>query len=54
MYIRQFPKKVQDIIRHRLENEGLDWEDVEMAMDSKIADIEETIYVEDIKAEFGL
>ena len=43
MYIIQLPQVEQDEIRRTLESLGLDKDEIEIAMNSKVTDLEEVI-----------
>ena len=49
-YVAQLSEAQQGIIRKRLENAGLDAEDVERGMDSRLCDLQDTIRIDDIEA----
>ena len=46
IFICQLPQATQDAIRRELVNAGLSFEDIEIAMDSRICDLSDTITIE--------
>ncbi|MCA1064841.1 hypothetical protein QTG56_24855 (plasmid) [Rossellomorea sp. AcN35-11] len=43
LYVRQLPTNLQEQIQEELKNKGLNQEDIDNAMDSKLTDLEDTI-----------
>lgn len=47
-YVAQLSEDDRALVKQRLENAGLDAEDVANGMDSRLSDLTDTIYIDDI------
>lgn len=53
IYICQLPKKYQTRIRQILTEKGINKQDIETALNSRLCDLEDTINIEEVQACFG-
>ena len=52
-FICQLPKRYQNLIRQALTEKGINKDDIETALNSRLCDLEEILNIEEVQACFG-